>query len=453
MKLKKVMALMLTMTLGLSMAGCGSSSSSVSSTDTSGTETTTETRTDTEETTGDITGTITVLTNRTDLVDTSFAEYKKTFEEKYPGTEVKFEGITDYEGDVSIRMQTKEYGDVLMVPNNVKSNLLSTYFEPLGTVDELSEKYNKSYLYAKQSDNVVYGLASLVNVQGVVYNKKVFEAAGITELPKTPDEFLDALRKIKEKGECENPYYTNYAAGWTLTQWQDHAWGSCTADPDYHNNVICNERDPFTEGKSNYVVHKLLYDIIKEGLCEKDPVTTDWEASKGMLGRGEIGCMVLGSWAISQMQDAAENPDDIGYMPFPYSIDGQQYATAGADYCFGINKNSSNKATARAWIDFMVDESGYALSQGGISIVKDAPLPDTLKDFTGIEYVIDNPATADNEGKTDILSNESEINFYAEQEKQRICEAAMGNTDETFDEIMDDWNKRWAEALDEYVAE
>ena len=450
---KKLLSVLLSAVMVTSLlVGCGSEAAEeTSTTEGSATEETTE------EEAKNITGEITVLTNRTDLVDTDFAEYKAAFEEKYPGTTVNFEPITDYEGDVAIRMQTTDYGDVLMIPNTVKSTQFSSYFEPLGTVEELSEKYEAAFLNAKQSDGVVYGLASLGNAQGICYNKDVFANAGITELPETPEDFLAALQAIKDKGECENPYYTNFAAGWTLTQWQDHAWGTCTADADYHNNGIVSEEDPFSEGKSNYVVHKLMYDIVAQGLCEADPTTTDWEASKGMLARGEIGCMVLGSWAISQMQEAAEkeglDPAVIGYMPFPVSVDGKQYATAGADYCYAININSSNKDTARAWIDFMVDESGYALKQGSISIVKGDPMPDTLADFAGIELVIDNPAASENEGKFDVLSSESEINLYAEPEKQRIIEAAMGSTSESFDDIMNDWNARWKEALENYTPE
>lgn len=97
----------------------------------------------------EITGEITVLTNRTDLIDTDFADYKAEFEAKYPGTTVNFEGITDYEGDVAIRMQTSDYGDVLMIPNTIKSTQFSSYFEPLGTVEELSEKYDAAFLNDK----------------------------------------------------------------------------------------------------------------------------------------------------------------------------------------------------------------------------------------------------------------------------------------------------------------
>lgn len=449
---KKLLSVLLSTAMATSLlVGCGSTGESAGESKSGEADTTTEA----VEQGGDITGEITVLTNRTDLVDTDFADYKAAFEEMYPGTTVNFEPITDYENDVAIRMQTSDYGDVLMLPNTVKNTQFSTYFEPLGTVEELGEKYDAAYLNAKQSEGVVYGLPSLVNAQGICYNKDVFEKAGITTLPTTPDEFLEDLQKIKDFGECENPYYTNFAAGWTLTQWQDHAWGTCTADPDYHNNGIVNEENPFAEGKSNYTVHKLMYDIVAKGLCEADPTTTDWEASKGMLARGEIGSMVLGSWAIAQMQEAAEkeglDPSVIGYMPFPVTVNGKQYATAGADYCYAINANSSNKKTARAWIDYMVDKSGYALKQGSISIVKDDPFPDTLADFTGVEMVVDNPATDENEGKFDTLSSESEINLYAEPEKQRIVEAAMGSSNETFDDIMNDWNKRWSEALADYT--
>ena len=32
----------------------------------------------------------------------------------------------------------------------------------------------------------------------------------------------------------------------------------------------------------------------------------------------------------------APNAADIGYMPFPITVNGTQYASAGSDYCYGI---------------------------------------------------------------------------------------------------------------------
>ena len=51
-----------------------------------------------------------------------------------------------------------------------------------------------------------------------------------------------------------------------------------------------------------------------------------------MINNGQIGCMVLGSWAITQMQGGGSHPEDIAYMPFPITVNGQQYVSAGPDY-------------------------------------------------------------------------------------------------------------------------
>ncbi|MCR5403926.1 MAG: extracellular solute-binding protein [Butyrivibrio sp.] len=443
---KKIVGILMSVCMAASMlAGCGSSQDGSQGSSESQSEASVE---DVQD--GEVTGTITVLTNRTDLVDTKFADYAKQFEEKYPGTEVKFEAITDYEGDVAIRLQTEEYGDVLSIPNSMANVDFPNYFEPLGTVEELKDKYKEQFLFAKYYDGKVYGLASTINAQGIVYNKRIWAEAGIDKLPATPEEFLDDLSIIKEKTDAI-PYYTNAAAGWPLTQWQDHCWGSVTGDADYHNNIIPREENPFSQGKSCYVVHKVLYDVISNKLCEEDPITSDWESSKVMINNGQIATMTLGSWAIQQCMDAGENADDIGYMPFPYNIDGKQYATAGADYCFAVNSHSKNKAAARAWIDFMIDESGFALSEGGISLLNDSEMPATLKDFENITLVADNPATEENEGLFDMINNDSEIALYADPEKMRIVEAALGTSSESFDDIMNDWNVRWSEAQKEDI--
>ncbi|TFD83554.1 extracellular solute-binding protein [Cryobacterium lactosi] len=395
---------------------------------------------------GKIAGEITVLTNRTDIVDTVFTDYAAEFEKAYPGTSVKFEAIADYESDVSTRLSSGSYGDVLLIPNTVTKAQLPQFFEPLGTIDKLGETYR--FVTEMAYEDNAYGVAVTGNAQGIVYNKNVWAAAGITELPTTPDEFLAALKLVKDKTDA-TPYYTNYNDGWPLSQWE----GNRAATGDADASITLVESDaPWAEGEYHEVADGLLFDIVANGLSEDDPATTDWESSKAGLGSGAISSMVLGSWALTQMQDAAVtaggSADDIGYMAFPSAVDGQTYSSIGGDYKNAISLSSKNKATARAWIDWFAQESGFAGDQGGLSPVVDGPDPETLTEFTasGVEYLELTPVPTDKATWENDIISESEIDLWGQIYRQKIVDVARGAADGDKASTFEALNKAWSEA-------
>jgi ABC-type glycerol-3-phosphate transport system substrate-binding protein len=340
-------------------------------------------------------------------------------------------------------MNTKDYGDVLLIPNSITADQLPTFFEPLGTLDDLSKKYR--FTTEQSYQGKVYGLAITGNAQGLVYNKKVFAEAGITALPKTPDEFVADLKLVKGKTKAI-PLYTNYSAGWPMTQWEGNR-ASVSADPDAVNKLATTDA-PWAAGQEHNIIDTLLYTVVKDGLTEPDPTTTDWEKSKPLIGEGKIATMVLGSWAIVQMQEKAASKDDIGYMPFPSTKDGVFHSTIGGDYKNAINVNSKNKAAARAWVDWFADESNYAFDQGGIPPLTDAKLPSQYDDFSklGVKFVEVNPAPAGKEGLVQRIDSKAEIGLFEPKYRQRIVDAARGSTKESLDSIFADLNAKWAKA-------
>jgi ABC-type glycerol-3-phosphate transport system substrate-binding protein len=391
-----------------------------------------------------IAGEILVLTQRTDIVDTVFQDYKRRFEEKYPEVTVTFEAITDYEGEVRIRMNTPEYGDVLLIPNSVTPDQLPNFFEPLGTVDEMSQKYR--FTREQSYEDQVYGLAITGNASGLVYNKAVWDAAGVTDLPTSPAEFIDALQMIKDNTDAI-PLYTNYKDGWPLTQWEANR-GTVSADPEA-SNKLAHDEAPWAPGKEHYIIDSLIYDAVAAGLTEEDPTTTNWENSKQLIGSGQVATMLLGSWAIVQMQEFADDPADIGYLPFPVQVGGTFHSTIGGDYKNAVNIHSENKAAAKAWVTWFADESNYATDQGGISPLLSGPNPSTLSDFTGagVEYIELTPAPAGEEGLVNRIDAAAEIGLWDPAYRQRLVDAARGSTDETKDQIFADLNARWADAM------
>lgn len=380
--------------------------------------------------------TITVLSN---IDEDAMKPYLDAFKKKYPAINVKYYSYSDYENELQNRIEKGNYGDVLFVPSFLSSDKYDTYLEKLGSYQELSEKYN--YLEeSKHIDDAVYGIPSSAYMAGILYNKDVFNKAGITETPKSIDAFLADLQTIKERTDAI-PFYTNYSSQWTLQFWETFPYLEMTGDPDYKNNKFIYERNPFSKGSTHYQVYQLLYDIVKDGLCEDDPKSDDWEKSKSMLNRGEIGCMAIGSWAVSQFKQAGPDGDAVAFMPFPNEIDGKQYMTISTDYCYAINKNSKEKDAARKYIDFMLDESGHALDQENLSLVKTDPYPDAYGDMKNAILSSNTAATNVNYSRWESLSKN--LNMEDNKETARVIAAAAGYSDETLDDIVKDWNERW----------
>lgn len=397
-----------------------------------------------------------ILTNRTDLIADDpnvmdYQDYKRAFNELYPNIDIVFEGSPDYDIEMGTRLESTDW-DMCFIPSNLETSELDAYFEPICDYDDLVDKYE--FIYMDTYNNQVYGIPSSYSTQGIIYNKKVWADAGITDMPKTPDDFVEALRQIKANTNAI-PLYTNYADGWPLSSWDYYDTG-VTGDGTYRYYVMPYESNPFSQHADRtgiYEVYNVLYQAASEGLIEDDPTETNWELCKASMNNGEIGCMILGSWAVPQMQAAGSHSEDIGYMPFPVSIEGVQYATAGANFSYGVNKKVSDekKLAAKIFIKFLIEESSWAYDQGGISIMKDADYTNGYEEFDEVELVMEVQAVDGEENIFSLINEASGMGLDGDDgHVKRVIDSAR-NHSETYDEIVADWNAAWTRAQQQYL--
>ena len=469
MKSKRIACIAMAGLMAASLAGCGSGDDNKETTTAAAKADTEATKSDSDDTTADAEGIksyadiqlgtdftdlsaeIKFYNNRTDMDSDDYGgknwkQYLADFNKEYPNIKVDVITDTNYAEDALTHLQSGNYETVMCIPA-VDMADLSTYFMSFGDYDTMSSlvNYSNRWLYQGQ----VYGVPLTATTQGIVYNKKVFADAGVTDVPKTPEEFIAALKAIKEKNPDCIPLYTNYAAGLTMGAWDDYISITATGDATYKNQKLAHTKDPFKnygDDTHAYAVYKILYDAVSQGLTEDDYSTTDWESCKGMINNGEIGCMVLGSWSYPQMEAGGPNADDIGYIPFPISVNGKQYASSGADYCYGINVNASDdeKQAALVFVKWMTEKSGYAYNEDSLALV---PGSESKISFDGVDFVADESALEGEEDYLNQLNSESELNVSngGNDKIQAIIEHAA-NGDMSFDDIMAEWNQKWSDA-------
>ena len=457
MNIKKLVAAGVAAVCMVSMAACGGSSSS------SGDKKTdlTYDQITLGKTGKDITTTIKFYNGRTDMSLDSYPgknwnAYIEDFNKLYPNIKVESQADSNYADNALTRLQGGDWGDIMMIPAVDKSEM-SNYFISYGDTDTMSKQVKLAS--EKAYDGQTYGVATDGQTSGVIYNKKVFKEAGITELPKTPEEFINALKAIKDKTDAI-PLYTNYAAGFTMGAWDAYIGTTATGDNTYMNQKLVHTKAPFADpgdGTHAYNVYKVLYDAVNQSLTEEDYSTTDWESSKSMINNGQIGTMVLGAWAVTQMQQAGDNADDIGYMPFPISVNGKQYAAMGGNYSMGINVKSSkdNQEAAMIFVKWLTEKSGYAMNEGGIPIkYGEEDLPSIYEDFKEVKMEVDADSLEGEEDLFTEVNSDSElgINSNGNKRVQAIVEHAA-NKDKSYDDMANEWNEAWYKAMQNDNAE
>jgi ABC-type sugar transport system, periplasmic component len=430
---KSMLALVSTVLLASSLAACGGNDKNNGGS--SAQPSPSASATSSGEATGDsgaaeISGTITFLTNRTDMIDKEYVDYAKRFKEKYPNAEVRFEAVTDLDKTTKIRIASGEFPDVVLIPTIPNSDL-PKYFAPLDDLGLNDRIYFKDY---KAYDGKVYGISAGATTTGIVYNKKAFADAGITEIPTTLDEFYAAAEKLKASGVV--PLASNFKDQWPLYPWASEVPSSIAGNANLNNERV-NSDAPYQMDNPYGQAMTIIRTMHEKGYLEPDVNSTNWEQSKKDVASGKFAMYMLGNWVIPQVADSGTTSDNVGFFPFPYDNSGKVNVALAPDWGYGVNKDSKHPETAKAFVKWMLEDSGFDAFAGFIPVLKDIePNVPQLAEFNsfGPTYI---EAVPDDEVATEIV-NKAQIT------KEAVVQEFVLSKDPQ--SVFDKYNAAWAKA-------
>jgi multiple sugar transport system substrate-binding protein len=297
------------------------------------------------------------------------------------------------DGDVDKTLVSLTAGEPLDIVYYATPNLRPFYnagvLEPL---EDLAAKQNydmqKVYGdYLPVFDGKVYGLPAFTDIWLTLYNKAVFDDAGV-------------------------PYPT--ADGWTWNKYIDTAkkltnpdkntWGSLMLDYDNYNYMYAVQEGAShykADGTSNYddpVFKKSLqffYDLgnvdkIQPSILEFKSTSIPWDAffAQTMADTAgyKYGMFVCGGWTLSSMADLDKYKRDwkFGILPMPYPDDAKP-STLTVPGCYAIPTTSQNKDAAFAAIA-CIAENQYTLGYGRVPARRDLT-DDQINDYINNKLV------------------------------------------------------------------
>lgn len=442
MNKKALIAFVCSFALTAVLAGCGGGSNSPGNNDTAANNSNTSsngaaTGQDSGgggDVAGKPSGKVTFLTNRTDMIGKEYDEYVKRFNEEYPDIQIEFEASqTDYNQQAKVRMASGELPDLMFVPDIPNSDL-PKYFAPL---DDLGLNAEITFKDFKAYEGKLYGITTGNSTSGIVYNKQAFADAGITELPKTWDEFLAACEKLKQQGVI--PLSSNFKDKWPLGSWVYDMPRVIEDNKDFSNEII-NTDTPFTMDNGYGKAMSLLKELADQGYLEKDINSTNWEQSKKDLANGKMAMYFLGNWVINQVIGVGAESDNIGFFPLPFDNSGDVRAAFNPDFFYAVNKDSKNLDATKAFLKWMLEDSGYEDFAGFISPLagRESKLTQ-LAEFqaTGVDLQEGVP----DDTKVIEIRNKAQIDLPAIAQ-----EFVLAKDPQT---VLDKWNKAWAKAKGE----
>ena len=188
---------------------------------------------------------------------------------------------------------------------------------------------------------------------GMFYNKKVFDDAGITELPATWDEFLAMSETLKSQGVT--PIALGSKDRWPAQFWFDYLLLR-TAGPEYRAKLMDGSASyDDDEVKSAMAIWRDLTD--KEYFLP-NANADGWTDASDKVARGDAAMTLMGTWITGYWNGIGLVPgEDYDFFPFPQIADGVPNAVVGPVDGFVISSDVQNVDGAKEFLAYMMSST------------------------------------------------------------------------------------------------
>lgn len=339
MKRLLLICLSLLFTFGI-LAGCSSGS-------TSGTD-------DKEGTkdTGEETVTLNLFQFKVEIAD-QLQEMITEFEGEHPNIKVKLEtvgGGADYGAALKAKFASGEQPDIFNNGGFKELELWKEHLADLSNEPWVEHLLPIGKVPMTDTDGKLYGMPVNLEGYGFVYNKDLFEKAGIKEPPANITELKDAAEKLKDSGTT--PFSAGYGEWWVIGQHLLNIPFAQQEDPIAFIEGLYDGTEKFTDNEQFKQFKEVLDTEINFG--NDNPLTTDYNTQVTQFAAGQTAMLQQGNWTENMIYEV--NPDmNMGFLPIPISDDeNADRLPVGVPNNWVLNKNSEHLDEAKLFLEWMV---------------------------------------------------------------------------------------------------
>lgn len=276
--------------------------------------------------------------------------------EKATGNKVRLDVYPDdqFINILKTKMSTDDAPDLFQA--NVGDGYIPfTFLEPLSGpwADKMIDSVKQ---FAAKDGQVYEAYATPLGYFGAIYNKKVFEKAGVKVPMMNYAELTAGLEKIKQTGAT--PLFIPGKEGWTYQMLQ--AVGGVYTFPDEDvEKIVKNEEKPNDVKTLVEFANRML--ALKPYINDNHMTVQIPDGYQGLLD-GKYGMMVLGDWLYADLAKTdPEKVKDLGMMPITLGDDYISGVVNLSGRAFGMPSNSKHKEEAKELINFLMEPDNFKI--------------------------------------------------------------------------------------------
>lgn len=235
------------------------------------------------------------------------------------------------------------------------------YLYALDGTEVLDNNFAETPLSSNVYDGSTYGVPQVTDTLGLMYNKALFEKAGLDpEAPPTTwDEVQSAAETLKSKAKVDGIYINS--GGYFLLPFM-YGEGADLVDADAQSITVNSP-----EAAAGIQVAQ---DLVKSGAAVKPVANDPYGTMMTLFKEGKVAMIINGPWEVAGIADDPKfgGIENLGVAPVPAGSAGQGAPVGGHNYVVWSGMDEAKADAAVAFINFMssAESEAYIADELGL---------------------------------------------------------------------------------------
>ncbi len=286
----------------------------------------------------------------------AFKELIKRFNAEYPNVKINYQSVPFGEAQNKFKTAAEAgegapdilRAEVAWVPEFAAAGHLYA----LDGTDVLEKNdFLETALSSDVYEGKTYGVPQVTDTLGLMYNKKLFKQAGITEAPTTWDEVKADAKLLKEKAHVDGIYLNS--GGYFLLPFM-YGEGGDLVDTEAKTIEVASK-----ENKAGIAVAQ---DLVKSGAAPKPDANDSYGTMMTLFKEGKVAMVINGPWEVANV---SKDPkfggfENLGIAPVPAGSKGAGAPVGGHNYVVYSGMDEKKADAATAFLEFMTSPESEA---------------------------------------------------------------------------------------------